>query len=111
MIFGKEPSVSVALQIVSQRVRNIPREMLLDGVPGSLQRVALEVVKGYYQFTGDPPYATKPFKVDTGAAITAIKKSDWDHAARRAQIRWLHEPGVVPRPDRLPGKSHRGTPG
>jgi hypothetical protein len=81
--------------------------MLLDGIAGQQQEVSLEDVKGYYNFTGDPPYATRPFLVDTGAAVTVIKKSDWDLPARRRKIRWLHEAGVISQADGLPGKKYR----
>jgi hypothetical protein len=105
-MFAQQPSLSVVLQIVSHPAKDIPCEMLLDGIGGSRQELALEDVKGYYQFKGDPDYATLPFKVDTGAAVTAIKKSDWALPARRRQIRWLHEPGVPPQADGLPGKTY-----
>lgn len=62
---------------------------------------------GYYQLSGDLPYVTMPFIVDTGAAVTVLKKSDWDIPARRSQIRWLHEPGVPARLDGLPDKTYK----
>jgi hypothetical protein len=106
MIFGKVPSLSVTLQIVPIPT-DIPSQMLLDGNKQSLQPVVLETVKGYYQLSGDSPWATMPFKVDTGAAVTVVKKSDWNMPARRRLIRWLHEPNVVAKPDGLPGKTYR----
>jgi hypothetical protein len=105
-MFEQQPSLSVALQIVSRPAKDIPCELLLNGIVGSQQELALEDVKGYYLFKDDPKHATRPFKVDTGAPLTMIKKEDWDFPARRRQIRWLHELGVPPRADGLPGKTY-----
>jgi hypothetical protein len=106
-MFRKQPSISVPLQIVPCPTKDIPTEMLLHGNGASPQAVELETVRGYYQFTDDPPWATKPFKVDTGAAITVIKRSDWDSEPHRRHIRWLHERGVEAKPNELPSKRYR----
>jgi len=104
-MFEREPSLSVPLQIVSWPTKSIPLQMLPDD-EGFPQVIALETVRGYYQFSRDPAFATSPFKVDTGAPVTVIKKSDWNVAGRLPQIRWLHEPGVPAQTNGLPGKTY-----